>query len=88
MGIPRLTKHLVPHAESVYIGHPENDAADCKYITSVVIDGPALVYHVYHCLLSYMDQQYNPLDAQPSCDEVSVGVMRFLLYLRDLDINM
>ncbi|PGH22976.1 hypothetical protein AJ80_02891 [Polytolypa hystricis UAMH7299] len=88
MGIPHLTRHLLPYAERVQLNNIEDSADNARRITSVVVDGPALVYHVYFCLLSWMGEQYSSLDAQPSSDEVSIGVMRFLLHLRDLNINI
>lgn len=89
MGIPHLTRRLSPYAETVWFGQPdENAKKEAKTITSVVIDGPGLVYHVYYCLLCRMDQHLNPISAQPSCNEVSVGVMMFLLHLRNLGVTV
>ncbi|RMJ24843.1 hypothetical protein PHISP_04288 [Aspergillus sp. HF37] len=82
MGINRLTKHLLPFSEPVILkdeqSHPAKGAI-C--IDSVVIDGPSLVYHVFSRLLSWKGPTLGILDAQPSCHEVSFGVMIFLLQL-------
>ncbi|CAG8181892.1 unnamed protein product [Penicillium olsonii] len=68
MGIPYLTKHLLPYADTVFL--------DGKH--EVVIDGPSLVYHVHRRLLGWMDPNCDILDYQPSCDEISRGVGSFL----------
>jgi len=86
MGIPHLTRHLLPFSEPVHLG--DNSISGIKCIKSVVIDGPSLVYHVYFRLLSWTDTHLNALDAQPTCEEVSIGVMIYLLQLRNLNIQM
>jgi hypothetical protein len=79
MGIPYLTKHLLPYAENVYL----HDSG-----LAVVIDGPSLVYHVHRRLLGWMDPNCDILDYQPSCDEISRGVSSYLLQLTRLGIEM
>ena len=86
MGIPHLTRHLFPFAESVRLSGGEEDGVLC--VQSVVIDGPSLVYNVYFRLLSCVEQTLNPIDAQPTCDEVSMGVMFYLLQLTILGVKM
>lgn len=86
MGIPHLKRHLQPYASAVWFGDRQAAPDGVKQVTSVVIDGPSLVYHVHHCLLSNMDERFNAVDVQPSSDEVSIGTMRFLLLLRDLNV--
>ncbi|KAJ5152836.1 uncharacterized protein N7482_009314 [Penicillium canariense] len=82
MGIPYLTKHLLPHAESVLLGGPENHRQDeAPRVRSVVIDGPSLVYHVYYQLLACMGPVHDVLDIQPTCNEVSRAVVSWLLQL-------
>lgn len=71
MGIPRLIQTLEPFAERVILG--ESDSADqtsnkntsppLHRVTSVVIDGPSLVYHIYYCLLSLKASQKNRLQS-------------------------
>ena len=78
MGIPYLTKHLLPYADTVFL--------DGKH--EVVIDGPSLVYHVHRRLLGWMDPNCDILDYQPSCDEISRGVGSFLLELARLGVTM
>lgn len=79
MGIQRLKKRLSTFGEEVVLG---------SGVTKVVIDGPALVYHVYHCLLAWRNLNCNPLDAQPSNEDVSIGFMRFLLELRHQGVEV
>lgn len=88
MGIPHLIRHLLPHAETVWLGDAAKNAECTQEITSVVVDGPALVYHVYYCLVSCIPPGCNPLVAQPTSNEVSIGVMRFLLHLMELNVVM
>ncbi|KAL2372314.1 hypothetical protein BDBG_09176 [Blastomyces gilchristii SLH14081] len=88
MGIRYLTQHLLPHAQTVWLRNTKNHDQNVKTISSVVVDGPALVYHVYSRLLSWSGVDYNVVDAQPSANEVSIGVMQFLLCLRGLDVRI
>lgn len=57
-------------------------------IESVVIDGPSLVYLIYSRLLSWRDPALNILDAQPTCNEVSMGVVMYLLQLMCAGVRM
>ena len=82
MGIKRLAKHLLPYAEQLLLkGSQTHLTADVTCIESVVIDGPSLVYLIFSRLLSWTDPTLNILDAQPTCDEVSLGVMLYLIRL-------
>ncbi|KAK2802418.1 hypothetical protein FQN51_004481 [Onygenales sp. PD_10] len=92
MGIPHLTRRLLPHAQSVTLGtttnnENENDSAN-PAITTLIIDGPGLVYDIYYRLLSWADESLNPIDAQPSGNDVSVGVMLFLMGLRGRGVRV
>lgn len=90
MGILYLTKHLLPHAECVLLGQEddEDSAAALPRVRAVVIDGPSLVYHVYLRLLAWMDSNTDVRDVQPTCNEVSLGVVSFLLHLAQLGVQM
>lgn len=79
MGIPYLTKHLLPYADTVVLGGE---------VQSIVIDGPSLVYHAYYRLLAETDPSYDVLDIQPTCDEVSRAFMGCLLQLLERGIEM
>lgn len=85
MGIPHLTRHLLPYSEDVLLTGiiQGNDT-----VQLVVIDGPGLVYHVFQRLLSKSDTRLEALDAQPTCNEVSLGVMVYLLQLKLLGVNV
>ncbi|KAF3480997.1 uncharacterized protein GIQ15_06344 [Arthroderma uncinatum] len=89
MGIPRLKGHLLRYEETVWLGDSTpNNGENTRKITSVVIDGPALVYHAYYSVLATMEQHLNPFSAQPSSDEVSTGVMKILLHLRNIGVTV
>ena len=95
MGIPYLTRHLLPFSESTTLTREgsscsrlEWDPYASSYIQSIVIDGPSLVYHVYFRLLSWTTQNVDIFDAQPTCHEVSVGVMMYLLQLTNIGVKM
>ena len=90
MGIPRLTKHLLPFSEPTLLkGQNQSDSAEDNIcVDSVVIDGPSLVYYVSSQLLSWTDSTIDILGVQPSCHEVSFGVMICLLHLTRLGIKM
>ncbi|KAL4933592.1 XPG domain containing-domain-containing protein [Aspergillus undulatus] len=90
MGIPRLRRHLLPFNRTVLLQggtDPEYETLDC--IESVVIDGPSLVYNVYSRLLSWFSvNDINLIDALPTCDEVSRGVVIYLMQLRMLGVKI
>lgn len=83
-------RHLLPYSEHVVVERKLSQSApdDASKIDSVVIDGPNLVYHVFGRLLSWANPRLGILDAQPSCNEVSTGVVFYLLQLMLLGIKM
>lgn len=89
MGVPFLTRHLYPFAEPVELGkNQETPHNRVKCAEAVVIDGPSLVYNVSMRLLSRSDPSLQYPDLQPTCDEVSCGVMIYLLQLTILGVKM
>lgn len=86
MGIPHLTRHLLPYSKDVFLAGEQREGDDSIHL--VVIDGPSLVYHVFQRLLSKSDTKLEILDAQPTCDEVSLGVMVYLLQLKLLGVKV
>ncbi|KAI5283905.1 hypothetical protein KEM54_001742 [Ascosphaera aggregata] len=88
MGIPFLTRHVRDYGETVYIGEAAGVDKLIPRITSVVIDGPSLVFHVYLTLRSCSDTCSNALEAQPTCEDVSVGVLRYLVHLLEIGVNI
>lgn len=87
MGISYLTKHLLPYAETVSLGRCA-DQVEPPRVQAVVIDGPSLVYHIYDRLLASTDPSCDVLDVQPTCDEVSRGVVSCLLQMARLGVEM
>lgn len=96
MGIPKLIPTLQPFAERVIIGNSNpdtqltsNDTTSIRpRVNSVVIDGPSLVYHVYHRLLSLNAGQKElstryPLLFQPTYSEIIQSVLAFINHLTD-----
>ncbi|KAL4812848.1 XPG domain containing-domain-containing protein [Aspergillus spinulosporus] len=87
MGIPRVRRHLSPFCQPVLLQGGAD--ADIECIKSVVIDGPSLVYNIYTRLLSWFSTtSSNMIDALPTCDEVSRGVMLYLMHLRMLGVEI
>lgn len=87
MGIPRVRRHLTPFCQAVLLQGGAD--ADFECIKSVVIDGPSLVYNIYARLLSwFLTTSSNMVDALPTCDEVSRGVMLYLMHLKMLGVEM
>lgn len=82
-------RHLLPYSENVVLERKQQQAPrEGAEIRSVVIDGPSLVYLVFERLLSSSDLRLSILNAQPTCNEVSTGVMFYLLQLLLLGIKM
>ncbi|PYH40233.1 PIN and XPG domain-containing protein [Aspergillus saccharolyticus JOP 1030-1] len=88
MGILRLKYHLDPYLERVSLQNENRPAQGLPNVQSVVIDGPSLVYHIHHRLLSWSHPELRYPDVQPTCDEVSHGVMTFLLNLAFLGVKI
>ncbi|KAL4889302.1 XPG domain containing-domain-containing protein [Aspergillus ambiguus] len=89
MGIPHLTRHLMPFSETVVLqGRRDLHLNDTTYVSSVVVDGPSLVYYVYSRLLAQANTRLEYPDIQPTCDQVSRAVIIFLLQLTLLDVKI
>jgi hypothetical protein len=87
MGIPNLSRHLASLSEPIVFGG-SHDGPSTNSVRSVVIDGPALVYHVHSILASKGSSRLSQIDRQPSCNEVSVAVMNYLVLLKTLKISV
>ncbi|KAH8689790.1 XPG domain containing-domain-containing protein [Talaromyces proteolyticus] len=85
MGIPKLSHHLASLSESATLGGQHESSEGFK---SVVIDGPALVYHVYSTLISRINPRVGVIDRQPTCNEVSVAVMMYLVLLKVVNVDV
>lgn len=89
MGIAHLTRHLVSFSEPIRLGGYGKAPEDgTKAVTSVVIDGPSLVHHISSTLLSWLDAHLNPFDREPTCEEVSIAVMTYLVQLRIANVHV
>ncbi|KAE8144347.1 XPG domain containing-domain-containing protein [Aspergillus avenaceus] len=89
MGIPRLRRHVNAFSEPVLLAsEPHNKQTVIPHVQSVVIDGPSLVYHVFWRLMSWSDENLGFPGAQPTCDEVSCGVMTYLLLFTILGVKI
>lgn len=87
MGIPNLSRHLASLSEPIVFGGGRDDSST-NSVRSVVIDGPALVYHVHSILASKSSSRLSQIDRQPSCNEVSVAVMNYLVLLKILNVSV
>ncbi|KAJ9606830.1 hypothetical protein H2200_008840 [Cladophialophora chaetospira] len=74
MGIQRLLQDLLPYAEGVTFGAAPKGTLECNTIKNLVVDGPSLVYFVYHKLLSYQKSAALP----PTYAEINQGVRHIL----------
>ncbi|GAD95803.1 zinc knuckle containing protein [Paecilomyces variotii No. 5] len=73
----------------VFLGDAGRTAEDePKCLRRVVIDGPSLVHHVFYRMLSWRGADLNPLDAQPTPNEVSQGVLLYLLLLKYKNVQV
>jgi hypothetical protein len=86
MGIPYLTRHLASFSEPALLGSSHDPS--CKTVKSAVIDGPGLVHYVHSVLLSQASNSLSQVERQPSCDEVSVAVIAYLVLLQASGVNM
>lgn len=73
MGISKLTLDLQPYLESIELSNDSEPSI-------VIIDGPALVYHIYNQLAAHKVAQdtIHVWTAIPSYEELNSGVVCFL----------
>ncbi|KAI1618824.1 XPG domain containing-domain-containing protein [Exophiala viscosa] len=91
MGIPRLSQDLLPYSEQRYLGTPLGQSPRTKdrVITSLIIDGPSLVYYIYNKLLAYKSSTTPTLTAQlPSYVEINQALDQFLSELEDRGVGL
>ncbi|KAL8803353.1 MAG: hypothetical protein Q9182_003241 [Xanthomendoza sp. 2 TL-2023] len=75
MGIPHLAGHLQPYAIHTTLGQKtihfniDVDKAP-EYTLNLIIDGPALAYHIYY-RLAHRSGASNPFDAIPSYQQIA-----------------
>lgn len=78
MGIPHLTLHLRPYAD--YTKNLSNQ--------DVVIDGPALAYHIYLLCLTLRPGAKNAFEAAPTYAELGEAVTLWLGFLQPLHLTV
>lgn len=78
MGILHLIFHLRPYAEIVSSLRDQD----------VVIDGPAMAYHIYHICLSLRPEAKNPFEAAPTYRELGEAVILWLEFLQTHQLRM
>lgn len=83
MGIPRLTSDLQPYLGSVEFSP---DAGP----STVIIDGPSLVYHVYNQLAAHnvAQDRAHAWSQVPSYEDLNSGVVCFLADLERCHCTM
>lgn len=87
MGIPFLTQLLQPYAVSTILGCKSEQCKSHRIESersarSIIIDGPALAYHVYYTILREKPNLLNAFDAIPTYTETEDA---FLTYLEELE---
>lgn len=77
MGVPHLIAFLEPYS-----------VLESLAGQSVVIDGPAFAYHVYHICLGSRSHLQRPFEAAPSYGEIGESAIQWLDGLRDGRVTM
>lgn len=89
MGIQRFTQDLQPYVESAILGLFPRDREATWIITSLVVDGPSLVYHVYNKLLAYRCLEAGTgAPQQPTYGEIATATIHLLADLNAHGINL
>lgn len=88
MGIPRLISHLEPYAVSTVLGCKTAKCNEHQRLERAIIDGPSLVYHVYHRILAHKSPSKNHIDAVPSYEELGKAILVFLDELENHGLAM
>ena len=83
MGIPKLLQDLSVYTEEVFLGRPKQGSAGLK-VSSIVIDGPSLVYHVYQRLMGSVSEIQEPLPYRTIND----AVVDFLEGIQSHEVDM
>ena len=77
MGIPHLITYLRPFAANVNLTGQ-----------NVVIDGPALAYHIWHICLAAQSHSQNPFEATPSYKLIEETLIRWLDELQKYNVSL
>lgn len=94
MGIPGLTARLASYAKSINwrqslrqpTGDPLSDNDTKEDL--LIIDGPALAYHIYHRCVAAHSHAKNAFDAFPSYDEISQTLLAWLEHIEKFDLQV
>ncbi|MCJ1263022.1 hypothetical protein MMC22_002892 [Lobaria immixta] len=78
MGVPHLTKQLHAFAEFAPLGCKSEGCKEHPSGKKIIIDGPSLAYHIYHCGLAHSPSDLGPIDAIPSYDKLGKATVAFL----------
>ena len=85
MGIPHLTHHLSPYATRVLLPQQSSNERNPR---NVVIDGPALAYHVYYLCLSRRGGARNAYEAIVPYTELGQAAVSWLEQLEQYGVSM
>jgi hypothetical protein len=77
MGIPHLTAYLRPYATPV-TWQRRGSTSDAALPEELIIDGPALAYHIYYQCLALRSGAGNALEAFPTYAELEIAVVLWL----------
>lgn len=87
MGIPKLSRDLAPYSRTVLLGKPSGTVG-IECVEKLVIDGPGIVYFIYHRLLAFKLSGLDILDDQPSYTELCIAVRSLLIAIRSQGVQM
>jgi len=87
MGIPHLMQNLQTYGEKVLFQQQDGTKLSAP-TTNIIIDGPALAYHIYYICLSRRGGARNALDAIPSYKELAYAIIAWLDQLETYSIGM
>lgn len=78
MGVPHLAKQLHAFAEFAPLGCKSEGCSLHPSDKKIIIDGPSLAYHIYHCGLAHSPSNLGPIDALPSYEMLGKATVTFL----------
>jgi len=77
MGIPKLASDFRQLTEQAVLGRSNANKTIC--VQYLVVDGPSLVYYVFHRLLAFKTaKSFDPLNSAPNYSEINEGIKRLL----------
>jgi len=89
MGVPHLMHHLQAYGQKIILERPTGQQdQQLPTARNVIIDGPALAYHLYSVCQSRRGAARNALDAIPSYHELGHAVVPWLEQLEQFGVRM